>query len=112
MLIVHAGNLRRNSHLYDGKKIIFFFIFFCRAHLNDLENILPFLIVGSFYVLTNPSLTIAKCLFQVATIARIIHTVVYAIIVIPQPSRLLSWLVHYLITLYMAVMVLIYSYSK
>ncbi|XP_031638329.1 microsomal glutathione S-transferase 1-like [Contarinia nasturtii] len=83
-----------------------------RAHLNDLENILPYLIVGSFYVLTNPSLGTAKLLFQVATIARIIHTFVYAIFVIPQPSRLLSWLVHYLITLYMAVMVVIYSYNK
>lgn len=80
-----------------------------RAHRNDLENILPYLFVGLFYVLTNPSLAVAKLLFQVAAIARIIHTIVYAVIVLPQPTRGIVWAIHYIITIYMALAVIFYQ---
>lgn len=87
-----------------------FFASIHRAHLNDLENILPYLFVGLFYVLTGPSAATATFLFKVAAFARIAHTIVYAVIVIPQPARVIAWLIHYLITLYMAFSVLLYSY--
>jgi len=74
-----------------------------RAHLNDLENITVFFIVSYVYLMTNPSITLATTLFRVYTIARIAHTLVYAVVVIPQPARALSWAVGYFITIFMAV---------
>ncbi|XP_053693431.1 microsomal glutathione S-transferase 1-like [Sabethes cyaneus] len=74
-----------------------------RAHLNDLENILPYLVIGFLYALSNPSVFLACNLFRLVGIARIVHTLVYAVFVIPQPARGLSWAVGYFITAYMAV---------
>lgn len=71
------------------------------AHLNDLENIIPFLFAAFFYMLTNPAEKLARILFQVAAISRIIHTIVYTIIIVPQPARGVSWATHYSITIYM-----------
>lgn len=75
------------------------------AHRNDLENLLPSLVLGFMYMLTNPSPAPACLLFKIGAIARIIHTIVYAIIVIPQPARALSCFVQYAITIYMGVSV-------
>ncbi|KAI4469068.1 microsomal glutathione s-transferase 1 [Holotrichia oblita] len=73
-----------------------------RAHLNDLENI-PIYFVASFgYMLTNPSVTVALNLFRAFTAARFMHTFVYAVCVIPQPARGLSWGIGYFITGFMA----------
>lgn len=74
-----------------------------RAHRNDLENILPFFTVGLLYMLTNPEPFIAINLFRAVAVARIIHTLVYAVVVIPQPARGLSWGIAYGATAYMAV---------
>ncbi|XP_055298547.1 microsomal glutathione S-transferase 1-like [Sitodiplosis mosellana] len=79
-----------------------------RAHLNDMENILPFLSVGLFYVLTDPNEMVALWLFRVTTVARFAHTFVYAIYVIPQPARAICFFIHFAITLYMAFMCIIY----
>lgn len=73
-----------------------------------MENILPYLSVGLFYVMTDPNQMVATILFRVATVARFVHTFVYAVYVIPQPARALSWAVHVMITLYMAFMCVIY----
>lgn len=70
---------------------------------------MPYLFVGLCYVLTGPSAATATLLFKVAAIARIVLTIVYAVIVIPQPARVIACFIHYLITLYMAVSVLLYS---
>uniref|UniRef100_A0A182LW85 Microsomal glutathione S-transferase 1 n=1 Tax=Anopheles culicifacies TaxID=139723 RepID=A0A182LW85_9DIPT len=74
-----------------------------RAHRNDLENILPFFTIGLLYMLTNPEPFIAINLFRAVAVARIIHTLVYAVVVIPQPARGLSWGIAYGATAYMAV---------
>uniref|UniRef100_A0A1Y9IW41 Microsomal glutathione S-transferase 1 n=1 Tax=Anopheles minimus TaxID=112268 RepID=A0A1Y9IW41_9DIPT len=74
-----------------------------RAHRNDLENILPFFTVGLLYMLTNPEPFIAINLFRAVAVARIVHTLVYAVVVIPQPARGLSWGIAYGATAYMAV---------
>uniref|UniRef100_A0A1B0EUG3 Microsomal glutathione S-transferase 1 n=2 Tax=Lutzomyia longipalpis TaxID=7200 RepID=A0A1B0EUG3_LUTLO len=74
-----------------------------RAHLNDMENILPFLTIGLLYVLTNPNKVIASNLYRVAATARIIHTVVYALYPIRQPARAICFFTCYLIEIYMAI---------
>ncbi|KAJ8924269.1 hypothetical protein NQ315_007061 [Exocentrus adspersus] len=73
-----------------------------RAHLNDLEGIPIFFVVSLIYILTNPSYFFATTLFRVFTITRTIHTIVYAVVVIPQPARGISWFFGFAITGYMA----------
>ncbi|CAO1389884.1 unnamed protein product [Diamesa tonsa] len=79
-----------------------------RAHRNDLENILPFFIAGFFYLLTNPSVFIAVNLFRAAAIARIVHTLVYAVVVVPQPARGIAFFVCMGATFYMSISTAIY----
>lgn len=90
---------------FDNNSVCYLF---CRAHLNDMENILPYLSIGLFYVLTDPNPMVATILYRVATVARFLHTFVYAIYVVPQPARGLSFGIHFFITLYMAFMCIIY----
>lgn len=73
-----------------------------------MENILPYLSVGLFYVLSDPSPMFSEILFRVATVARIVHSIVYAVYVVPQPARAICFFVQYAITLYMAVIAIIY----
>ncbi|XP_030566066.1 microsomal glutathione S-transferase 1 isoform X1 [Drosophila novamexicana] len=77
-----------------------------RAHRNDLENILPFFIIGLLYTLTNPNAFLAINLFRAVGIARIAHTLVYAVVVVPQPARALAFFVALLATAYMALQVI------
>lgn len=79
-----------------------------RAHLNDLENILPYLTAGLFYVLTNPNPMLANTLFPLTTVARFVHTFVYAVYVVPQPARAIAFAIHIFITFFMACMSIIY----
>uniref|UniRef100_A0A1L8E4A3 Microsomal glutathione S-transferase 1 n=2 Tax=Nyssomyia neivai TaxID=330878 RepID=A0A1L8E4A3_9DIPT len=79
-----------------------------RAHRNDLENIFPFILVAFFYVLTNPDVWLATNLFRAAAIARIVHTFVYAVYVVPQPARGLAFFVCLGCTLYMAFKTLVF----
>lgn len=83
------------------------FIQFHRGHLNDLENILPYLWIGFFYVMTDPKPMIAINLIRVAVVIRFVHTIVYTIYVVPQPARAVCFFIHIGITLYMAVMCII-----
>lgn len=82
-----------------------------RAHLNDMENILPYLMAAFLYVLTEPDFYVASILFRVATIARILHTVVYAIYPVRQPARALMFFIHYLIMLYMIVASIVHFFK-
>ncbi|KAM3614343.1 uncharacterized protein V6R79_013033 [Siganus canaliculatus] len=76
-----------------------------RCHLNDLENIVPFVLIGLLYSLTGPELSAALLHFRVFTGARIFHTISYTT-PLPQPSRALSWMVGVLVTVSMAYNVL------
>lgn len=58
-----------------------------RNHLNDLENIPPFIFIGFLYTLTSPSPLIALWHFRIYAFARILHTVSYLLAV--QPWRAL-----------------------
>jgi len=71
-----------------------------RAHLNDLENIPIFLIVAGFYVLTNPDPYVALNVFRTFTAGRFLHTLVYAVYVVPQPARALSFFAGFGATLF------------
>ena len=44
---------------------------------NDLENVLPFVMISAMYITTNPDLSCAKFIFRSWTLARYIHTFVY-----------------------------------
>lgn len=76
-----------------------------RCHQNDLENIVPFLVVGLLYALTGPDLSTALLHFRVFVGSRIIHTVTY-VMALPQPSRGLAFGVGLIATLSMAYRVL------
>ncbi|XP_046968673.1 uncharacterized protein LOC124536223 [Vanessa cardui] len=82
-----------------------------RAHLNDLENIPAFWILGALYVTTSPVAAWATLLFRVYTVSRIIHTIVYAVVPLPQPARAIAYIVPSVIMWYMGVQVVLYYIS-
>lgn len=63
-----------------------------RCHQNDLENIIPFVIIGLLYTLTGPDLSTALLHFRAFAGSRFCYTVAY-LCTLPQPSRGLSWIV-------------------
>ncbi|XP_026283143.1 microsomal glutathione S-transferase 1-like [Frankliniella occidentalis] len=79
-----------------------------RAHMNDLENIPAFWVTGLLYCLTNPAPALAVNLFRAYTAARIMHTIVYAVVPLPQPSRIIVFVVGVTITTYMAISTIIH----
>lgn len=85
--------------------VLFYFICFPRCHQNDLENVIPFVIIGLLYAATSPELSSALLHFRLFAGARIFHTIAY-ICALPQPSRALSWMVGMLVTFSMAYKVL------
>ena len=48
-----------------------------RAHRNDLENVLPFFVVGAIYAATQPSTLGAWLCLAGFAVARVLHTVFY-----------------------------------
>ncbi|XP_076578517.1 microsomal glutathione S-transferase 1-like [Chaetodon auriga] len=76
-----------------------------RCHLNDLENIVPFLGIALLYTLTGPDLSCALLHFRVFAGSRIFHTISY-VGALPQPCRGLSYLTGATVTLSMAYRVL------
>ncbi|MBN3313592.1 MGST1 transferase, partial [Atractosteus spatula] len=76
-----------------------------RCHQNDLENIVPFVVIGLLYALTGPDLYTAVLHFRVFVGSRFFHTIAY-VTPLPQPSRGLSWMVGMGVTFSMAYRVL------
>ncbi|KAL1775661.1 hypothetical protein HispidOSU_005826 [Sigmodon hispidus] len=72
-----------------------------RAHLNDIENIIPFLGIGLLYSLSGPDLSTALMHFRLFVGARIYHTIAY-LTPLPQPNRGLSYFIGYGVTWSMA----------
>lgn len=72
-----------------------------RAHLNDLENIPVFWVLGGLYLTTGPVAAWATLLFRLFTAGRIIHTIVYAVTPLPQPARGIAFGIPLFINLYM-----------
>lgn len=82
-----------------------------RAHLNDLENIPPFWILGALYLTTSPEAAWATLLFRIFTAGRVLHTIVYAVKPLPQPARGIAFGIPYLINIYMGVKVVMHYIS-
>merc|ERR1711992_495011 len=72
-----------------------------RAHLNDMENILPFFCLAILYIFTEPALSTATLLFRIFAACRIVHTIAY-ILPLPQPTRTLSFFGGVAVNYYMA----------
>lgn len=72
-----------------------------RAHRNDLENVLPFLVVAPIYVLSGPSELGAWISFVGFTTARILHTLFY--VLEAMPHRTIAYAAGYLTTVWMIV---------
>ena len=73
-----------------------------------MENIIPFVLLGLVYVLTNPAMSTALLHFRIFTASRVIHTLAYQI-PIPQPSRALSFFVGFFVNVSMVVQILMYA---
>merc|ERR1711988_742298 len=71
-----------------------------RAHQNDIENVVPFAILGLLYIFTNPAYSTALFCFRLFAGARILHTVVY-LLAIPQPARALLFFANIFTNFYM-----------
>merc|ERR1712062_1674 len=72
-----------------------------RAHQNDIENVVPFAILGFLYIFTNPAYSTALFCFRLFAGARILHTLVY-LLVVPQPARALCFFANIFTNIYMA----------
>merc|ERR1711997_392451 len=71
-----------------------------RAHQNDIENVVPFAILGLLYIFTNPAYSTALLCFRLFAGARILHTVVY-LLAIPQPARAILFFANIFTNFYM-----------
>ncbi|CAF0802257.1 unnamed protein product [Adineta ricciae] len=80
-----------------------------RNHLNDIENIVPFVLIGFCYIACNPAISTALWHFRVFFFSRLFHTFAYQI-PFPQPSRALGFMVGLVATLSMAVQILLQVY--
>jgi len=76
-----------------------------RAHQNDLENILPFFIVGLFYLMTHPSMLAAEIYGIGYLVVRTLHSVFY--IRSMQPHRTIAFTLGSVLTLAMLVQTLV-----
>ncbi|XP_043824993.1 microsomal glutathione S-transferase 1 [Dromiciops gliroides] len=72
-----------------------------RAHLNDIENIIPFFCIGLLYSLSAPDLSTALWHFRIFVATRIYHSIAY-LTPLPQPNRGLSWMIGFIVTFSMA----------
>lgn len=78
---------------------------FCRCHSNNLENIVPFVTIGLFYVLTEPDPWTAALCFRSFLVTRIVHNIAL-IQALPQPTRTFSYLAGVFILCFMSLSVL------
>jgi uncharacterized MAPEG superfamily protein len=75
-----------------------------RAHLNGLENAVPFFAIAYFYAATGPSKNGALIYFGTFTAARVLHSIFY--LWGRQPFRTIMFVIGVLCTLGMAVQVI------
>ena len=75
-----------------------------RAHLNLLENALPFFVIGFVYTLTDPSLVMARVLFFGFVALRLLHELFYMKAI--QPARAMAFFGGMIVNLVMVAQVL------
>jgi uncharacterized membrane protein YecN with MAPEG domain len=72
-----------------------------RAHRNDLENILPFFVVGAIYAATQPSALGAWLCLPGFAVARLFHTIFY--LRSAMPHRTIAFGYAYFATVWMII---------
>lgn len=72
-----------------------------------MENIPIFLITGLLFVASKPSEMLANNLFRIYAFVRIIHTIVYTVFILPQPTRAICFLSGVVINVIMVVYVIL-----
>ncbi|XP_053664496.1 microsomal glutathione S-transferase 1-like [Anopheles marshallii] len=78
-----------------------------RAHLNDMENILPYFIISFLYMFTNPSVTVAVNLFRLVAAVRICHTVFHVFVPVHK-FRGMAWATGFFTTAFMGIMIVLH----
>jgi len=81
-----------------------------RIHLNDLENLPFFLAAGFLYVLTQPSLLVARVLLYGYVCSRLLHFAAY-LTARTHDTRAKLWTVGSLILIYMTVRTLLAAFG-
>ncbi|XP_066244946.1 prostaglandin E synthase-like [Euwallacea similis] len=81
-----------------------------RAFQNDLENIPAFLFMALVYLFIEVPDWVVHFLFYLFLIARTLHSIVYAIYVVPQPARAICFMLGLAINGYLSFHVLIYGF--
>jgi uncharacterized MAPEG superfamily protein len=76
-----------------------------RAHLNDLENVLPFLVAAFLFALTGPGPLATRIYLWGFLTARVLHSIFY--IQGKQPHRTLAFTVGAVLMLFMVVQTLV-----
>jgi uncharacterized MAPEG superfamily protein len=74
-----------------------------RAHLNLIENAVPFFVLGLLYALTRPGATIAGALFFTFVGSRLLHAVFY--VTERQPLRTAMYLIGLIVNLVLLALV-------
>ncbi|KAJ8941826.1 hypothetical protein NQ314_010268 [Rhamnusium bicolor] len=97
-----GGEVKQNEHVERTR----------RAYQNDLENIPLFFITSLGYLWTRPPLWVVNTLFITYLITRALHTFVYAIYVIRQPTRAILWAIGFIILGYMTIHTALYAFIK
>lgn len=77
-----------------------------RNHLNDMENIFPFFLLGLAYIACNPALETALWHFRIFFFSRCFHMIAYQL-PLPQPSRALGFMVGFWVNISMAVQIIL-----
>ncbi|CAF1416936.1 unnamed protein product [Adineta steineri] len=80
-----------------------------RNHLNDVENIIPFVLIGFGYIACNPNPTLAVWHFRIFFVSRLLHTFAYQI-PLRQPSRAITCMIGGIATISMAIQILLQVY--
>ncbi|KAK7095194.1 microsomal glutathione S-transferase 1-like [Littorina saxatilis] len=76
-----------------------------RCHQNDLENVVPFTLIGLLYVSADPDPDRAINIFRIFAASRFLHTASY-LLPLPQPSRATCFIVGWGATAAMAFFVI------
>ncbi|HEX5232766.1 MAG TPA: MAPEG family protein [Bradyrhizobium sp.] len=82
-----------------------------RIQLNDLENLPFFLVAGFLFVLTEPSLMVARLLFYGYVVSRLLHFAAY-FTARTHDTRATFWTVGSLILIYMACRTLVEEHRE
>lgn len=82
-----------------------------RSLRNDAENILPLCVVGFFYVLAGPNVRLSVDLFRLIGFGRLAHTLLYTVLVLPQPARFVAFFVPYCAIGFMAIKATMFFHS-